>query len=85
MADIVIVSCHIGAEGEGRSAVTRASELFLGEDRGNPYAFAHAAIDAGADVVFCHGPAISRARSKSIAGASSPTASAISGPMAAST
>jgi len=60
-ADVVIVSCHIGAEGESRSAVTRANELFLGENRGNPYAFAHAAIDAGADIVFCHGPHIPRA------------------------
>jgi hypothetical protein len=60
-ADVVIVSCHIGAEGEGRSAITRANELFLGENRGNPYAFAHAAVDAGADIVFCHGPHIPRA------------------------
>jgi hypothetical protein len=60
-ADVVIVSCHIGAEGEGRSALTHANELFLGENRGNPYAFAHAAIDAGADIVFCHGPHIPRA------------------------
>ena len=60
-AEVVIVSCHIGAEGEGRSAITRANELFLGENRGNPYAFAHAAIDAGADIVFCHGPHIPRA------------------------
>ncbi|HVQ08350.1 MAG TPA: CapA family protein [Allosphingosinicella sp.] len=60
-ADVVIVSCHIGAEGEGRSAITRGNELFLGENRGNPYAFAHAAVDAGADIVFCHGPHIPRA------------------------
>ncbi len=60
-ADVVIVSCHIGAEGEGRSAITRAGEIFLGENRGNPYAFAHAAVDAGADIVFCHGPHIPRA------------------------
>lgn len=60
-AEVVVVSCHIGAEGESRSAVTRANELFLGENRGNPYAFAHAAIDAGADIVFCHGPHIPRA------------------------
>ena len=59
--DIVIVSCHIGAEGRTQSRVTRAPELFLGEDRGNPFAFARTAIDAGADVVFCHGPHIARA------------------------
>ena len=35
--------------------------MFLGENRGNPYAFAHTAVDAGADVVLCHGPHIPRA------------------------
>jgi hypothetical protein len=59
--DIVIVSCHIGAEGRAHNRVTRATELFLGEDRGNPFAFARTAVDAGADAVFCHGPHIPRA------------------------
>ena len=59
--DIVIVSCHIGAEGRTQSRVTRATEIFLGEDRGNPFSFARTAIDAGADAVFCHGPHIARA------------------------
>lgn len=60
-ADIVIVSCHIGAEGASHFRVTRQTEIYLQEDRGNPYRFAHAAIDAGADIVFCHGPHIPRA------------------------
>lgn len=60
-ADMVIVSCHIGAEGRSADRVTRATEMFLGENRGNPYAFARTAVDAGADVVFCHGPHIPRA------------------------
>lgn len=60
-ADVVIVSCHIGAEGSSRHEVTRATEIFLNEDRGNPYRFAHAAVDAGADIVFCHGPHVPRA------------------------
>lgn len=60
-ADMVIVSCHIGAEGRTNDRVTRETEIFLGENRGNPYAFAHTAVDAGADVVFCHGPHIPRA------------------------
>ncbi len=60
-ADVVIVSCHIGAEGESRSQLTRQSELFVGENRGNPFAFGRAAVDAGADIVFCHGPHIPRA------------------------
>lgn len=60
-ADVVIVSCHIGAEGSSRSQLTRATEMFLGENRGNPYAFGRAAVDAGADIVFCHGPHVPRA------------------------
>jgi len=60
-ADIVMVSCHIGAEGESRSAITRQTETFVGENRGNPFAFGRAAVDAGADVVFCHGPHVPRA------------------------
>ncbi|NNC72073.1 MAG: CapA family protein [Sphingomonadaceae bacterium] len=60
-ADVVIVSCHIGAEGASHFRVTRQTETYLNEDRGNPYRFAHAAIDAGADIVFCHGPHIPRA------------------------
>jgi Bacterial capsule synthesis protein PGA_cap len=60
-ADVVIVSCHIGAEGERNNRVTRASETFAGENRGDPYHFAHIAVDAGADIVFCHGPHVPRA------------------------
>lgn len=59
--DIVIVSCHIGAEGRIHNRVTRGQELFLDEDRGNPFSFARTAIDAGADIVFCHGPHVARA------------------------
>jgi hypothetical protein len=58
---IVIVSCHIGAEGRIHNRITRAPEVFLNEDRGNPFAFARTAVDAGADAVFCHGPHIPRA------------------------
>ena len=60
-ADIVIVSCHIGAEGARHDRVTRQTEIFLQEDRGNPFRFARTAVDAGADIVFCHGPHIPRA------------------------
>jgi len=60
-SDIVVVSCHIGAEGSAHDRVTRSTEMFLGENRGNPFAFARTAVDAGADVVFCHGPHIPRA------------------------
>lgn len=60
-ADIVMVSCHIGAEGADYNRVTRDTETYLNEDRGNPYRFAHTAVDAGADIVLCHGPHIPRA------------------------
>jgi len=59
--DLVIVSFHGGAEGSSRNHVTRQTELFLGENRGNVYEFAHAVIDAGADIVFGHGPHVTRA------------------------
>jgi hypothetical protein len=35
--------------------------MFLGEDRGNPYEFARVSIDAGADIIFGHGPHVTRA------------------------
>ncbi len=60
-SDIVIVSFHGGAEGAQHQHVTRKSEQFYGENRGNVYEFAHAVIDAGADLVFGHGPHVTRA------------------------
>lgn len=59
--DIIIASFHGGAEGSDKNRVTRSTEYFLGENRGNPYEFARVAIDAGADVVFGHGPHVTRA------------------------
>lgn len=59
--DIVLVSFHGGAEGNAYQQVTRAEEFFYGENRGNVYAFAHAVIDAGADMVLGHGPHVPRA------------------------
>lgn len=59
--DIVIVSFHGGAEGSTKNHITRNTEIFLGENRGNPYAFSRAVIDAGADIVFGHGPHVVRA------------------------
>jgi poly-gamma-glutamate capsule biosynthesis protein CapA/YwtB (metallophosphatase superfamily) len=61
LSDIVIVSFHGGAEGPQYQHVTRQTETFYGENRGNVYAFAHAVIDAGADVVLGHGPHVTRA------------------------
>ncbi len=59
--DIVIVSFHGGAEGASNQHVTRKTETYYGENRGNVYNFAHAVIDAGADIVFGHGPHVTRA------------------------
>ncbi len=60
-ADIIIVSFHGGAEGSKRTHVTRKTEIFYGENRGNVYKFAHAMIDAGADIILGHGPHVARA------------------------
>jgi hypothetical protein len=61
LADIVIVSFHGGAEGAQYQHVPRSNELFHGENRGDVYKFAHELIDAGADIVFGHGPHVTRA------------------------
>jgi hypothetical protein len=58
--DIVIVSFHGGAEGADHQHVPKKTEYFLEEDRGDVYKFSHAVIDAGADVVFGHGPHVTR-------------------------
>jgi hypothetical protein len=58
--DIVIVSFHGGAEGNGAEVLPFARETFAGEDRGNVVEFAHAMIDAGADIVLGSGPHVVR-------------------------
>ena len=58
--DIVIVSFHGGAEGNGAEKMPFAREIFAGEDRGNVVEFAHSMIDAGADIVIGHGPHVVR-------------------------
>ena len=58
--DVVVVSLHAGAEGRGALHVTRQREMYLGGDRGNIYAFAHRAIDQGADLILGHGPHVLR-------------------------
>ena len=60
MANVVVVYMHAGAEGAGADHVTRATEYFAGENRGNPYAFAHAAIDDGAALVIASAPHVLR-------------------------
>jgi poly-gamma-glutamate capsule biosynthesis protein CapA/YwtB (metallophosphatase superfamily) len=60
MAPVVIVAIHAGAEGTDAQHVTGAEESYAGEDRGDPAAFAHMAIDAGADLVLGSGPHVLR-------------------------
>src|SRR5204863_2221734 len=59
-ADLVVCAIHAGAEGTSAVHVTGAEELYLGEDRGNAEAFAHMAVDAGADLVLGSGPHVLR-------------------------
>jgi poly-gamma-glutamate capsule biosynthesis protein CapA/YwtB (metallophosphatase superfamily) len=59
--DLVLVSFHGGAEGEDAAALPFAEETYHGEARGNVVTFAHAVIDAGADLVLGHGPHVPRA------------------------
>lgn len=60
-ADLVIVQVHMGAEGTAYTHVKKGTEIFLGENRGDPIAFSHAMIDAGADLIIGHGPHVLRA------------------------
>ncbi len=57
----VVVSVHMGAEGVDAQRTSDVAERFAGENRGNPVAFAHAAVESGAAVVFGHGPHVLRA------------------------
>jgi len=60
-SDIVIVSFHGGGEGANAVRVPRQTEIFLNENRGDVYKFSHAVVDAGAHIVFGHGPHVPRA------------------------
>jgi hypothetical protein len=57
----VIVTMHLGAEGRDAQRTSDAGERFLGIDRGNPVAFADAAVRGGAALVIGHGPHVLRA------------------------
>ena len=61
VADIVIISFHGGGEGKDHQHVVRGDEEYLGYNRGSVYRFSHTVVDAGADVVFGHGPHVTRA------------------------
>ncbi|MGK5743259.1 CapA family protein [Micromonospora sp. URMC 103] len=60
MADLVVVQVHMGGEGADKTRVRPGTEMFLGENRGDPVGFAKAMIDAGADLIVGHGPHVLR-------------------------
>lgn len=57
----LVVTMHLGAEGKDALRVRDSTELFHGESRGNPVAFANAAVESGAALVIGHGPHVVRA------------------------
>ena len=59
--DIVVVTFHGGAEGIDATHIPFADEEYYGEPRGDVVKFALGAVDAGADLVICHGPHVVRA------------------------
>ena len=59
-ADVVVVAMHGGAEGAGEQHVGLGNERYLGRNRGDVVRFAHAVVDAGADLVVGHGPRVLR-------------------------
>jgi len=60
-SDIVIVSFHGGNEGVASEHIPFGIEKLNSEQRGDVYAFAHNAIDAGADLILGNGPHVCRA------------------------
>ncbi len=59
-ADVVIVLMHAGAEGADQVHTPYGTQYFDGENRGNVRAFAHAMVNAGADLVLGSGPHVIR-------------------------
>lgn len=59
-ADLVVVNMHVGGEGADHQHVKPGTEIFLGENRGDPIGFAHRVVDAGADLVVGHSPHVLR-------------------------
>jgi hypothetical protein len=70
-ADVVVALIHAGAEGADEIHTPQGTEYAYGENRGDARAFAHAVVDAGADLVLGSGPhvirGIERRRGKLIA------------------
>jgi poly-gamma-glutamate capsule biosynthesis protein CapA/YwtB (metallophosphatase superfamily) len=59
-AAVVVVIIHAGAEGADQLHTPYGAQHYLGEDRGDARAFAHAAINAGASIVLGSGPHVVR-------------------------
>lgn len=59
-ANVVVAFMHAGAEGADRTHTPVGGEEAFGEQRGDARAFAHAAVDAGADLVLGSGPHVLR-------------------------
>jgi hypothetical protein len=60
LVDVLVVTFHGGAEGAAAVNVPVVAESLGREPRGDLRAWAHAVIDAGADVVVGHGPHVLR-------------------------
>jgi hypothetical protein len=58
--DVVVAFMHAGAEGRDATHTPVGVEISYGEDRGDTRAFAHALVDAGADLVLGSGPHVIR-------------------------
>jgi hypothetical protein len=59
-ASLVVVIIHAGAEGADQLHTPYGTQFYLGEDRGDARAFAHAVINAGASIVLGSGPHVIR-------------------------
>jgi hypothetical protein len=57
----LVVTMHMGAEGRAAQRTPDSTEIYLEEHRGNPVAFARAAVESGAGLVVGHGPHVMRA------------------------
>jgi hypothetical protein len=59
-ASLVVVIIHAGGEGANQLHTPYSTQYYLGENRGDARAFAHAVIDAGASIVLGSGPHVIR-------------------------
>ncbi len=60
LVDVLVVTFHGGTEGAGAAHLAVGPEFLGREPRGDLRSWAHAVVDAGADVVVGHGPHVLR-------------------------